>query len=156
MEEREVEGTTKALSLIQQFANKFRFIDFTSHPGDIPGEAAGKGSNLGWAARKLSANYAMGQRRDVIITGIDGKLLLFSCPCFHFCRPFSSLPPEFLLSLQLSRSIRHHPRSPCQALVALASAQRGATKLLSHQVISSHFISFHFISAYEQSLIRLS
>jgi len=94
MEEREVEGTTKALSLIQQFGNKFRFIDFTSHPGDIPGEAAGKGSNLGWAARKLSANYAMGQRRDVIITGIDGKppsLLLY----LFFPRPTLPLHLSF-------------------------------------------------------------
>lgn len=89
MEEREAEGAAKALGLIQQFVKKFRSIDFTSHPGDIPGEAAGKGSNLAWAARKLSAKYGMRQRRDVIITGIDGKFLhsmnfILSNACLRF------------------------------------------------------------------------
>lgn len=72
MEQREDNGETKALGLMQEFAKKFRSIDFTSHPADIPGEAAGKGSNIGWAARKLSAKYSMGVRKDVILTGIDG------------------------------------------------------------------------------------
>lgn len=81
MEAREVDGAAKALGLIKLFVNKFRSIDFTSHPGDIPGEAAGKGSNLAWAARKLSAKYAIGMRRDVIITGIDGEFSF----CFSFC-----------------------------------------------------------------------
>ncbi|KAH8736997.1 glycosyl transferase family group 2-domain-containing protein [Ilyonectria robusta] len=71
MEQRESNAETKALGLIQQFAKKFRSIDFTLHPSEIPGEAAGKGSNIGWAARKLSAKYSMGVRKDVIITGID-------------------------------------------------------------------------------------
>ncbi|PNY28161.1 Uncharacterized protein TCAP_01909 [Tolypocladium capitatum] len=71
MELREVNGESKALSLIQEFAKKFRSIDYTLHPGEIPGEAAGKGSNVGWAARKLSSKYAMGIRKHVIITGID-------------------------------------------------------------------------------------
>ncbi|QUC18328.1 uncharacterized protein UV8b_02569 [Ustilaginoidea virens] len=46
MEQREHEAESKALRLIQDFAKKFRSIDFTMHPADIPGEAAGKGSNL--------------------------------------------------------------------------------------------------------------
>lgn len=72
MEQREQGGDTKALGLIQEFAKKFRSIDYTCHPGDIPGEAAGKGSNMGWAARKLSAKYPTEIRKNVIITGIDG------------------------------------------------------------------------------------
>ncbi|KAH7328395.1 glycosyl transferase family group 2-domain-containing protein [Stachybotrys elegans] len=71
MEQREVNGESKAQSLVQQFAKKFRSIDYTLHPGDIPGEAAGKGSNIGWAARKLSAKYPMEMRKNVIVTGID-------------------------------------------------------------------------------------
>ncbi|KAI5466443.1 glycosyl transferase family group 2-domain-containing protein [Mariannaea sp. PMI_226] len=71
MEQREANGEIKAQGLIQEFAKKFRSIDFTSHPSDIPGEAAGKGSNIGWAAHKLSAKYSMAVRKDVIITGID-------------------------------------------------------------------------------------
>lgn len=59
--------------MIQEFVKKFRSIDYTVHPGDIPGEAAGKGSNMAWAARKLSAKYAPEIRKSVIVTGIDGK-----------------------------------------------------------------------------------
>ncbi len=73
MEQREQNAETKALGLIQEFAKKFRSIDFTLHPSDIPGEAAGKGSNMGWAARKLSEKYPMAIRKNVIVTGIDGK-----------------------------------------------------------------------------------
>jgi len=71
MEQREQGGETKALALIEEFAKKFRSIDYTVHPGDIPGEAAGKGSNMAWAARKLSAKYPAESRKDVIVTGID-------------------------------------------------------------------------------------
>ncbi|KAM0437718.1 hypothetical protein ACHAPT_002083 [Fusarium lateritium] len=78
MEQREANADTKALGLIQEFAKKFRSIDFTLHPSDIPSEAAGKGSNIGWAARKLSEKYSMGVRRNVIITGIDADSHLSS------------------------------------------------------------------------------
>jgi hypothetical protein len=73
MEARETNVELKAMTLIHEFAKKFRFIDFTLHPGDIPGEAPGKGSNSAWAARKASERYSMDQRKDVIMTGIDGK-----------------------------------------------------------------------------------
>lgn len=73
MELRETGGEAKALSLVQRYLKKFRSIDYTLHPGDIPGEAAGKGSNVAWAARKLSSNYTMSIRKNVIVTGIDGK-----------------------------------------------------------------------------------
>ena len=81
MEQRENNADVKAMSLINEFVKKFRAIDFTLHPSDIPNECPGKGSNVDWAARKLSENYAIGIRKDVIVTGIDGKcliLLLFS------------------------------------------------------------------------------
>lgn len=84
MELRETGGESKALSLAQRYANKFRSIDYTLHPAGIPGEAAGKGSNLAWAARKLSSNYTMSGRKNVIVTGIDGTLLLFKNEiCFY-------------------------------------------------------------------------
>ena len=73
MEQREANVEIKALGLVSEFVKKFRSIDFTLHPSDIPGEAPGKGSNAAWAARKLSEKYSMEQRKDVIITGIDGK-----------------------------------------------------------------------------------
>lgn len=97
MEKREADGELKALELIQKFVKKFRSIDFTSHPGNIPGEAAGKGSNMAWAARQLSAKYARAVRKDVIITGIDGKLRL----SFQYLRASHRAQPR--LSARLSR-----------------------------------------------------
>lgn len=73
MEQRETEGSTKALGLVSDFAKKFHLIDYTTHPSDIPGESAGKGSNVAWAALKLSENYPLEVRKKVIFTGIDGK-----------------------------------------------------------------------------------
>ncbi|KAI1845255.1 hypothetical protein JX265_005409 [Neoarthrinium moseri] len=78
MEQREHNAELKAMNLIQEFVKKFRSIDFTLHPSDIPGEAPGKGSNCAWAARKLSERYSMAQRKDVIITGIDADSHLSS------------------------------------------------------------------------------
>lgn len=72
MEAREHGGELKAAMLINEFAKKFRSIDYTVHPSDLPGEVAGKGSNAAWAARKISEKYSIGQRKDVIVTGIDG------------------------------------------------------------------------------------
>lgn len=72
MEQRESGVEMKASSLVSEFDQKFRRIEFTLHPSDIPGESPGKGSNVAWAARKLSEKYPMATRRDVIITSIDG------------------------------------------------------------------------------------
>ena len=83
MEAREVGAEMKALGLVSEYMKNFRFIHFTMHPGDIPGEAAGKGSNSAWAARKLSERYSIDERRDVIITGIDG---LFIHSIVTWCR----------------------------------------------------------------------
>ncbi|EGY21734.1 hypothetical protein VD0002_g6205 [Verticillium dahliae] len=71
MESREANCELKATSLIQEFLKKFRNITYTVHPSDIPNEAAGKGSNVAWAARMASQNYAFADRKDVIFTGID-------------------------------------------------------------------------------------
>ena len=73
MEARESGGDVKAMQLIAEFVKKFRFIDFTLHPGDIPNEAPGKSSNIAWAARKASERYSTSARPDVIITVVDGK-----------------------------------------------------------------------------------
>ncbi len=94
MEQREHNAETKAARFANEFAKKFRSIDFTVHPADIPGELAGKGSNMAWAARKLSEKYNLGQRKDVIVTGIDG----------------GSLPPSPLHRPGLDLGLRMHVR----------------------------------------------
>lgn len=73
MEQREANADSKAMQLVEEFSAKFRNITYTVHPSDIPGESAGKGSNVAWAARKLSERYPIEQRKNVVVTGIDGK-----------------------------------------------------------------------------------
>ena len=73
MEARESGCDLKAMHLISEFLKKFRFIDFTLHPGDVPNEAPGKSSNIAWAARKASERYQTKIREDVIITVVDGR-----------------------------------------------------------------------------------
>lgn len=92
MEYREPNVELKAMTLIQGFVKKFHSIDYTLHPSDIPGEAAGKGSNVAWAARKLSQKYSMEQRKDVIVTGIDG-----TCASSHSGLLFQEIVSELAL-----------------------------------------------------------
>ncbi|KAF4423146.1 hypothetical protein F53441_14274, partial [Fusarium austroafricanum] len=92
MEQRESNAEIKALGLVQEFAKKFRSLDFTLHPSDIPGEAAGKGSNIAWAARKLSERYSTTVRRNVIITGIDGTPILEPVLTYHFACSLLTVP----------------------------------------------------------------
>ncbi len=79
MESRESRCEIKALSLISEYVKRFRSIDYTVHPGDIPNESPGKSSNTSWAARKASERYPLHVRDNVLITVIDGmRLLSFS------------------------------------------------------------------------------
>lgn len=76
MEQREPNVDAKAVSLKEEYAARFRSIQYTVHPSDIPGESAGKGSNVAWAARKLSERYSTEERKNVIVTGIDGECVV--------------------------------------------------------------------------------
>lgn len=90
MEQREPNAESKAAGLVQKFESKFRSIDFSLHPSDIPGESAGKGSNIGWAARTLSTNYALEDRHNVIVTGIDGTYCSSQLSLQHSARNYSN------------------------------------------------------------------
>ncbi len=83
MEQREAKGEAKALELIQEFGRKFRRMGYSLHPGEIPGEAAGKGSNMAWAAKKLSEKYSTKTRNNVVITSMDGEFA--QNPCCVIC-----------------------------------------------------------------------
>ena len=72
MEQRDPDAEITATALIITFANSFHNISLTLHPGDISGEVAGKSSNVSWAARQLSHNYAdYDSRQRCIITVMD-------------------------------------------------------------------------------------
>lgn len=92
MEQRESNAETKALRFVNEFQKKFRSIDFTIHPSDIPGELAGKGSNMAWAARKLSEKYSVGRRKDVIVTSIDADSHLSSNYFAHVTNMHMAFP----------------------------------------------------------------
>lgn len=130
MEQREPNVEVKAMSLISEFAKKFRSIDFTLHPSDIPGESAGKGSNVAWAARKLSEKYAMAIRKDVIVTGIDGEFLsslgsairarrAFTSPCILIRGSIPTMRSDYVASVPAFAEMRS-----LGYLVAAVSNQR--------------------------------
>ncbi|KAI8799544.1 hypothetical protein BJ742DRAFT_845539 [Cladochytrium replicatum] len=51
MEEREAESVEKARALREEFEDSFKDFLVTFHPPNIPGESAGKGSNVNYAVR---------------------------------------------------------------------------------------------------------
>jgi hypothetical protein len=71
MEEKEAGSMTKAKLLMTEFAKCFLAIKSSIHPYAIPGEAAGKSSNVAFAARRVFANHQH-DSQDVIITIMDG------------------------------------------------------------------------------------
>lgn len=75
MELKEKACEEKANALIETFECKFRAVKPTFHPAGLPGEAAGKGSNVAWAARQIfNAHKYDNGKNDVLITIIDCEL----------------------------------------------------------------------------------
>ena len=74
MEQGESGCKEKAAVLIKEYDSRFRIVEYTLHPRDIPGESQGKSSNLSWAAKYINAKYPKENlKRNVIITVLDGK-----------------------------------------------------------------------------------
>jgi hypothetical protein len=74
MEANEVGSAEKAAALITMFESRFLAVRFTVHPHNLPGEIAGKSSNVSWAAVKIFEIHRWNKNReDVIITVIDSK-----------------------------------------------------------------------------------
>ena len=71
MEEKEAGSMNKAKLLIAEFEKCFLSIKSPIHPYAVSGEAAGKSSNVAFAARRVFANH-QGDAQDVIITVMDG------------------------------------------------------------------------------------
>ena len=61
MEQREEGARRKGQQLAEEFSSRFLDITVTIHPGDIPDEVPGKGSNTRWAARWMAEREMMGQ-----------------------------------------------------------------------------------------------
>ncbi|ROW11467.1 hypothetical protein VMCG_01163 [Cytospora schulzeri] len=120
MESRENNVELKAMGLVQEFIKKFRSIDFTIHPSDIPGESAGKGSNMAWAVRKLSEKYTMEGRKDVIVTGIDADSHLSSNYFAHLTSMHLSFPETANTTMYAAPIIFDRNADKVPALVRVA------------------------------------
>lgn len=71
MEAREAGAGDKAKQLSEEYGHRFAQVVWSEHPADIPGEAAGKSSNVSWAARCLAAATSSEDRGRQIFTVID-------------------------------------------------------------------------------------
>ncbi|KAK9312347.1 hypothetical protein V1522DRAFT_460481 [Lipomyces starkeyi] len=78
MEAHERDAESKATTLISEFSPLFRYITYTVHPRDLPGEARGKSSNLAWATRTASRRYRILRHSNVVFTVVDADTHLLS------------------------------------------------------------------------------
>jgi hypothetical protein len=75
MEQKERDSAEKASLLISNFASHFASIRATFHPIGLPGEIAGKSSNVAFAAHEIFRTHQTeGDKTDTIITVIDCKV----------------------------------------------------------------------------------
>jgi hypothetical protein len=80
MESKEAEAAGKAAELLSTFEMAFLHIRATFHPPGVPGEIAGKSSNVAYAARYIMNIHARDEDQDAtnttntLITVIDGML----------------------------------------------------------------------------------
>src|SRR3989344_4739229 len=80
-----------AKTIQSEYADRFGYFLTTVHPGDVPGESAGKGSNISYAAeeaRKLILDEHQIPYGDVIVSAFDIDTVpykqYFSCVTWHF------------------------------------------------------------------------
>lgn len=73
MEQKEAKSAFKAIHLVKSFRWRFHKMSYTVHPSDISGEAQGKSSNVSWAAKQISSDYAGEAKDDVVLTVMDGQ-----------------------------------------------------------------------------------
>jgi hypothetical protein len=74
MEQKEADSKTKAETLVSLFERSFAAVKTTFHPSNLPGEIAGKSSNVSFAARQIFHDHQHNPDKiDVVITVIDCK-----------------------------------------------------------------------------------
>lgn len=62
--------TEKVLGLMEEFGACFLEIVFSLHPRNLPGEAAGKSSNVAWAARDMHSRHKAGDIITVYVPSL--------------------------------------------------------------------------------------
>lgn len=81
-----------AREMQEKYADQFGHFLITVHPGDIPGEMPGKGSNIAYAAECARTELLDAQEisyEDVIVSAFDVDTIVypqyFACITYHFC-----------------------------------------------------------------------
>jgi hypothetical protein len=90
MEEGEENHEIKAKKLISVFGKRFFSMRYSAHPRNIPGEAAGKSSNVAWAALDYANNISTDEDALYdLITVMDADTHLsekyFDCLVYRYC-----------------------------------------------------------------------
>lgn len=97
-------GKENAAYIQEQFGKTFLRLLITKHPGDIPGEVAGKGANLTWAARQAKA--------EIDALGLDPAYIVVSTfdadTCVH--------PEYFAYLTQQYLTVPHPTRTSFQPI----------------------------------------
>lgn len=87
MEQKESDAHDKAAKLLSAFEGSFLDIQSTFHPSSLPGEIAGKSSNVAFAARHIvQVHRAELSASNVIVTVMDGEWPSFiTCSVYYTC-----------------------------------------------------------------------
>jgi hypothetical protein len=117
MEERDPDALSVAKQLTLEYTHRFLEIQPTFHPFGIPGESAGKSSNVSWAAQEVMAKY--NGDLDVLVTVMDSECI--STSIWLHERQFLTSTGDSHLQQQYFRSILarhriHHTTSPTSNL----------------------------------------
>ncbi|RMZ83233.1 hypothetical protein DV738_g1238, partial [Chaetothyriales sp. CBS 135597] len=72
MEERDASAASISSQMVTLYTGRFMEIKTTFHPAGLPGESAGKSSNVSWAAREVIRSYPEeSDQRDILVTVMD-------------------------------------------------------------------------------------
>lgn len=134
MEQKEELSADKAGQLMSTFEKSFLHVHATFHPPGIPGEIAGKSSNVAWAARRIMEVHRADLKMDccnVIVTVMDCRLTP---------RPdnesiaYDVQPTPTSLAITSQKSVdcttRTSPKQTARSIVALLSSTVMPTKVL--------------------------
>lgn len=111
MEQKESDVRDKAAKLLASFEGSFLDIQSTFHPCNLPGEIAGKSSNVAFAARHIvQVHRAELSSCNVIVTVMDGELCTAPIPASYdnMLTPSSRHP-------SLARLLYRNPSSTLRA-----------------------------------------
>lgn len=93
MEEREPQAKEKAETLLALFNGRFFGLSALFHPANLPGEAAGKATNLNWAVRHARQEIVEQQgitSEQVIVTVVDSDEIIHPCYFVELTRRFAT------------------------------------------------------------------